>query len=234
MSPLMALASGTRLGPYELLSPAGAGGMGEVYRARDTRLGREVAIKVLPEQLSQNPEVRQRFEREAKAISALSHPNICPLYDVGSENGVDFLVMEFLEGETLEQRLQKGALPTDQVLRYGVEIADALEKAHRLGIIHRDLKPGNVMLTKGGAKLMDFGLAKTAGPAPVAQALTEMTAEAKKLTAEGTILGTFQYMAPEQLEGAETNAVTDIFALAKCSTRWRRASPPSPAAPRRA
>ena len=126
--------------------------MGEVYRARDTRLGRDVAIKVLPAQLSQNPEVRQRFEREAKAISALSHPNICPLYDVGCENGVDFLVMEFLEGETLEQRLQKGALPTEQVLRYGVEIADALEKAHRLGIIHRDLKPGNVMLTKGGAK----------------------------------------------------------------------------------
>jgi len=187
--------------------------MGEVYRARDTRLERTVAIKVLPSQLSQNPEVRQRFEREAKAISALSHPNICPLYDVGQENGVDFLVMEFLEGETLEQRLQKGPLPTEQVLRYGIEIADALEKAHRLGIIHRDLKPGNVMLTKGGAKLMDFGLAKTTSMAPVAQALTEMTAEAKKLTAEGTILGTFQYMAPEQLEGAETSAVTDIFAL---------------------
>jgi Tol biopolymer transport system component/predicted Ser/Thr protein kinase len=209
----MALASGTRLGPYELLSPAGAGGMGEVYRARDTRLDRTVAIKVLPSQLSQNPDVRQRFEREAKAISALSHPNICPLYDVGNESGVDFLVMEFLEGETLEQRLQKGPLPTEQVLRYGIEIADALEKAHRLGIIHRDLKPGNIMLTKGGAKLMDFGLAKTTGPAPVAQALTEMTAEAKKLTAEGTILGTFQYMAPEQLEGAETSAVTDLFAL---------------------
>jgi len=209
----MALASGTRLGPYELLSPAGAGGMGEVYRARDTRLDRTVAIKVLPSQLSQNPEIRQRFEREAKAISALSHPNICPLYDVGRENDVDFLVMEFLEGETLEQRLQKGPLPSEQVLRYGIEIADALEKAHRLGIVHRDLKPGNVMLTKGGAKLMDFGLAKTTSMAPVAQALTEMTAEAKKLTAEGTILGTFQYMAPEQLEGAETSPVTDIFAL---------------------
>ncbi len=209
----MALASGTRLGPYELLAPAGAGGMGEVYRARDTRLERTVAIKVLPSQLSQNPDVRQRFEREAKAISALSHPNICPLYDVGQENGVDFLVMEFLEGETLEQRLQKGPLPTEQLLRYGIEIADALEKAHRLGIVHRDLKPGNIMLTKGGAKLMDFGLAKTTGLAPVAQALTEMTAEAKKLTAEGTILGTFQYMAPEQLEGAETSPVTDLFAL---------------------
>ncbi|MGH9670696.1 MAG: protein kinase domain-containing protein [Terriglobales bacterium] len=209
----MALTSGTRLGPYELLAPAGAGGMGEVYRARDTRLDRTVAIKVLPAQLSQNPEVRQRFEREAKAISALSHPHICPLYDVGHENGVDFLVMEFLEGETLEQRLQKGPLATEQVLRYGIEIADALEKAHRLGIIHRDLKPGNIMLTKSGAKLMDFGLAKTTSLAPVAQALTEMTAEAKKLTAEGTILGTFQYMAPEQLEGAETSAVTDIFAL---------------------
>jgi len=209
----MALASGTRLGPYELLAPAGAGGMGEVYRARDTRLDRNVAIKVLPSQLSQNPEVRQRFEREAKAISALSHPNICPLYDVGRENDVDFLVMEFLEGETLDQRLQKGPLPTEQVLRYGIEMADALEKAHRLGIVHRDLKPGNIMLTKGGAKLMDFGLAKTTTLAPVAQALTEMTAEAKKLTAEGTILGTFQYMAPEQLEGAETSPVTDLFAL---------------------
>ena len=175
----MALASGTRLGPYELLAPAGAGGMGEVYRARDTRLERTVAIKVLPQQLSSNPEVKQRFEREAKAISALSHPNICPLYDVGHENGVDFLVMEFLEGETLERRLEKGPLPAEQVLRYGIEIADALEKAHRLGIIHRDLKPGNIMLTKGGAKLMDFGLAKTMPQAPVAQALTEMTAEAK-------------------------------------------------------
>jgi Tol biopolymer transport system component/predicted Ser/Thr protein kinase len=209
----MPLASGTRLGPYELLSPAGAGGMGEVYRARDTRLDRTVAIKVLPSQLSQNPDVRQRFEREAKAVSALSHPNICPLYDVGNESGVDFLVMEFLEGETLEQRIQKGPLPTEQVLRYGIEIADALEKAHRQGIVHRDLKPGNIMLTKGGAKLMDFGLAKTTTLAPVAQALTEMTAEAKKLTAEGSIVGTFQYMAPEQLEGAETSPVTDLFAL---------------------
>src|SRR5215471_1413185 len=154
----MALTSGTRLGPYEILSPLGAGGMGEVYRARDTRLERTVAVKVLPEHLSKSEEVRQRFEREAKTISALSHPHICALYDLGNQDGVEYLVMEYLEGETLAARLVKGPLPTEQLLRWGVEIADALDKAHRQGIVHRDLKPGNVMLTKSGVKLLDFGL----------------------------------------------------------------------------
>src|SRR5450432_1636760 len=158
----MPLTPGTKLGPYEIQSPLGAGGMGEVYRARDTRLDRSVAIKVLPSHLSANPELKQRFDREAKAISALQHPNICTLHDVGSQNGVDFLVLEYLEGQTLADRLSNGPLPLDQVLRVGSEIAEALEKAHRQGIIHRDLKPANVMLTKTGAKLMDFGLAKPA------------------------------------------------------------------------
>src|SRR5512132_349412 len=156
----MTLAAGTRLGPYELGAPIGAGGMGEVYRAKDTRLDRTVAVKVLPEHLSASAESRQRFEREAKTISQLSHPHICALYDVGNQDGVEFLVMEYLEGETLSDRLLKGALPFDQVLRFGIEIADALDKAHRQGIVHRDLKPGNVMITKSGVKLLDFGLAK--------------------------------------------------------------------------
>jgi eukaryotic-like serine/threonine-protein kinase len=154
------LSAGTRLGPYELLAPVGAGGMGEVYRAKDTRLDRTVAVKVLPAHLSSSVESRQRFEREAKTISQLSHPHICALYDVGNQDGVEFLVMEYLEGETLSDRLLKGPLAFDQVLRYGIEIADALDKAHRQGIVHRDLKPGNVMLTKSGVKLLDFGLAK--------------------------------------------------------------------------
>src|SRR5438132_9825850 len=156
----MTLAAGSRLGPYQILSPLGAGGMGEVYKARDARLDRTVAIKVLPERLSSSEEVRQRFEREARTISQLSHPHICALYDVGRESGIEYLVMELLEGKTLEDRLARGALPTEQVLRFGIEIADALDKAHRLGIVHRDLKPGNVMLTKSGVKLLDFGLAK--------------------------------------------------------------------------
>ncbi|RPH74374.1 serine/threonine protein kinase, partial [bacterium] len=156
----MPLAIGIRLGPYEILSAIGAGGMGEVYKAKDTRLNRIVAIKVLPSHLSENSQVRQRFEREARTISSLSHPNICTLYDIGHQNGTDYLVMEFLEGESLLQRLGKGAMPTDQLLRYGVQIAEALDKAHRQGIIHRDLKPGNIILTKSGAKLLDFGLAK--------------------------------------------------------------------------
>src|SRR5512141_138486 len=156
----MTIATGTRLGPYEVLSPLGAGGMGEVYKARDTRLERTVAIKVLPSHLSSSEEVRQRFEREAKTISSLSHPHICALYDVGNQDGVEFLVMEYLEGETLSDRLIKGPLVFDQVLRYGIEIADALDKAHRQGIVHRDLKPGNVMITRSGVKLLDFGLAK--------------------------------------------------------------------------
>src|SRR5262245_60502464 len=190
--------------------------MGEVYKARDTRLERTVAIKVLPQRLSSSPEVRQRFEREAKTISQLSHPHICALYDVGREGETEYLVMEYLEGETLSDRLGKGALPTDQVLRFGIEIADALDRAHRAGIVHRDLKPGNVMLTKSGVKLLDFGLAKLA--APVADPISGLsmlptTPRGSNLTAQGTILGTFQYMAPEQLEGKEADTRTDIFAL---------------------
>ncbi len=211
----MPLATGTRLGPYEILSPAGAGGMGEVYRARDSRLGRDVALKVLPPHFSQDPSRRERFEREARVVSALSHPHICTLHDIGEQDGVDFLVLEYLEGETLEHRLVRGPLPTDQVLRCAMEIADALEKAHRQGVVHRDLKPGNIMLTKSGAKLLDFGVAKLAvSSAPLADALTEMTSSDKPpLTEQGSILGTFQYMAPEQLEGREADARTDIFSL---------------------
>jgi len=190
--------------------------MGEVYRAKDTRLDRVVAVKVLPSDLAQDPERRQRFEREARSISTLSHPHICTLHDIGHQDGVDYLVFEYLEGETLEKKLEKGSLPVQEVLRYAIELADALDKAHRQGIIHRDIKPGNIMLTKAGVKLMDFGLAKLKSEpmpvAPVADALTEMTSD-KKLTAEGTLLGTFQYMAPEQLEGREADARTDIFAF---------------------
>ncbi len=187
--------------------------MGEVYRARDSRLERDVALKVLPAHLSSDASLRQRLEREARAVSKLSHPHICTLHDIGHQNGTDFLVMEYLEGETLEQRLIRGPLPLEQALRYAAQIADALAKAHKLGITHRDLKPANVMLTKSGAKLMDFGLAKQCGPSPLATALTEMTIEQSKLTGEGTIVGTFQYMAPEQLEGKDADARTDIFAF---------------------
>jgi serine/threonine protein kinase len=190
--------------------------MGEVYRARDTRLDRTVAIKVLPTHLEASPARRQRFEREARAISSLSHPHICVLHDVGRHDGIDFLVMEYLEGETLADRLKKGALPLEQALRHGVEIADALDKAHRQGIVHRDLKPGNVMLTKSGAKLLDFGLAKLRAPDAPGSAASELSALPtgdKPLTAEGSLLGTFQYMAPEQLEGKEPDARADIFAF---------------------
>ncbi|MGB9075179.1 MAG: protein kinase [Terriglobales bacterium] len=209
----MTLPSGTKLGPYEILAALGAGGMGEVYRARDSRLERDVAIKVLPTNLSTDPPLRQRLEREAKAVSKLNHPHICTLHDIGHQDGVDFLVMELVEGETLEQRLLKGSLSSDQTLRCATQIAGALAKAHKLGIVHRDLKPSNVMLTKTGAKLMDFGLAKQSGPAPLAAALTEMTLEQAKLTGEGMLVGTFQYMAPEQLEGKEADPRTDIFSL---------------------
>jgi Tol biopolymer transport system component len=189
--------------------------MGEVYRARDTRLGRSVAIKVLPAQLTQNAELRERFEREAKTISSLSHAHICALYDVGHQDGTDYLVMELLEGETLAARLSKGPLPTEQVLRFGIEITDALDKAHRQGIVHRDLKPGNIMLTKSGVKLLDFGLAKWQGKATpaVLSGLSAMPTHATPMTAQGSILGTFQYMAPEQLEGKEADGRSDIFAL---------------------
>jgi serine/threonine protein kinase/Tol biopolymer transport system component len=218
----MALSSGTKLGPYEIVEPLGAGGMGEVYRARDTRLERTVAVKVLPQHLSSDSERKQRFEREAKAISSLQHPHICTLFDVGSQDGVDFLVMEHLEGETLAQRLKKGALPAEQVLKIGMEVADGLDKAHRQGVVHRDLKPGNIMLTKSGAKLLDFGLAKPAGATlasgTLAEALTAPSpvnplSPTTPLTQQGTIVGTFQYMSPEQVEGKEADARTDIFAL---------------------
>src|SRR5687767_13744710 len=186
--------------------------MGEVYRARDTRLDRTVAIKVLASHLSASPDVRQRFEREARTISQLSHPHICALHDVGREGETEYLVMEYLEGETLADRFAKGPLPLEQTLRFGVQIADALDKAHRQGIVHRDLKPGNVMITKSGVKLLDFGLAKAVVPASQQSALTALPTQVG-LTQEGTILGTFQYMAPEQLEGKTADARTDIFAF---------------------
>ena len=212
----MSLQPGTRLGPYELGPSIGAGGMGEVYRAKDTRLERTVAVKVLPSHLAASAESRQRFEREARTISQLSHPHICALYDVGREGETEYLVMEYLEGETLSDRLLKGPLAFEQVLRFGTQIADALDKAHRSGIVHRDLKPGNVMLTKSGVKLLDFGLAKAVavpGAGSGASLTALPTQHGSNLTQEGTILGTFQYMAPEQLEGKEADSRTDIFAF---------------------
>src|ERR1700676_471239 len=210
----MTIAASTQLGPYKVLGPIGAGGMGEVYRAKDTRLNRIVAIKVLPAHLADSPELRERFEREARTIASLNHPHICTLYDVGHQDGTDYLVMEYLEGETLAQRLLKGPLPLDQVLQYAIEIADALDKAHRKGITHRDLKPGNIMLTKSGTKLLDFGLAKLKQEvAPANVHLSQLPTANEPLTAQGTIVGTLQYMAPEQLEGREVDARTDIFAF---------------------
>jgi serine/threonine protein kinase len=206
----MRLAPGKQLGPYEITATLGAGGMGEVYRARDTRLERTVAIKILS-QLSSDPAQRQRFEREAKAISCLNHPNICVLHDIGHQDGIDYLVMECLEGETLAKRLEKGPLPVDQLLKYGAQIADALDKAHRAGIVHRDLKPGNIMLTATGAKLLDFGLAKPAVLVDL-DAMTATKAE-PPVTEQGTIVGTFQYMSPEQVEGRELDGRSDIFSL---------------------
>ena len=211
----MALKAGHKLAHYEILEPIGAGGMGEVYKANDTRLDRSVAIKVLPSHLAADAGLRKRFEQEARAVSSLNHPHICTLYDVGREDGIDFIVMELLEGETLAERLKRGALPLDEALRYGVEIADALDKAHRRGVVHRDLKPGNVMITPPGTKLLDFGLAKVAaaGPSEGVSVLSALPTEARALTAEGSIIGTLQYMAPEQLEGEQADARTDIFAF---------------------
>ena len=208
----MPLSPGTRLGPYEVGVKIGEGGMGEVYQARDTRLDRTVAIKVLPENVASDADLKQRFEREARAVAALNHPHICTLHDIGTEAGTDYLVMEYLEGETLARRLEKGALPLDQALEVAIQIADALDKAHRQGITHRDLKPGNIMLTEAGAKLLDFGLAKLkpGHDAPVGVSAPTMSAG---LTGEGAILGTLQYMAPEQLEGKDADARTDIFAF---------------------
>jgi eukaryotic-like serine/threonine-protein kinase len=219
----MVLTSGTKLGPYEIQSALGAGGMGEVYRARDIRLDRIVAVKVLASHLSSSPELKQRMEREARAISSLNHPHICHLYDIGSQDGVDYFVMEFLEGETLSERLHKGSLPLSEILKIGIAIADALAVAHRQGIVHRDLKPGNIMLTKDGAKLMDFGLAKSAAAgAPAGSSSAPLLSAAKTmsqaspvspLTTAGTMIGTIQYMSPEQIEGKEADARSDLFAL---------------------
>jgi eukaryotic-like serine/threonine-protein kinase len=208
----MPLAPGTKLGPYEVGVPLGAGGMGEVYRAEDTRLERTVAIKILPAQFSADPVRKQRFEREAKTISRLNHPHICVLYDVGHQDGTDYLVMECVEGETLAKRLEKGPLPLEQVLKYGAQIADALDKAHRSGVVHRDLKPGNIVLATTGAKLLDFGLAKPVSPLASGMTLTAVTPRVA-MTEEGTIVGTFQYMSPEQVEGKELDGRSDIFSL---------------------
>src|SRR5579864_450353 len=225
----MALLTGSRLGPYEIISLLGAGGMGEVYRARDIRLGRTVAVKVLPSHLSSDPELKLRLEREARAISALQHANICTLYDIGALEGVDFMVMEYIEGQTVATRLEKGALPMDQVLKVGTEIAQALDIAHRHGIIHRDLKPANIMLTKAGAKLMDFGLAKpgwaktslsiasqdiaTVTPSTPTMNVASLTSVASPLTQKGSIVGTFQYMPPEVLQGGEADSRSDLFSF---------------------
>ena len=209
----MAILPGRRLGPYEILAAIGAGGMGEVYKARDTRLDRTVAIKVLPAHLADRSELRERFEREAKTIASLNHPHICTLFDIGQQDGIDFLVMEHLEGETLAQRLQKGPLPLEQVLQFSIEISDALDKAHRKGITHRDLKPGNVMLTKSGTKLLDFGLAKLKQEVAPGLPDSQLPTMKSAITDRGMILGTLQYMAPEQVEGKEVDARTDIFAF---------------------
>jgi eukaryotic-like serine/threonine-protein kinase len=223
----MALIPGTRLGPYEIESPLGAGGMGEVYRARDTRLDRTVAVKILPSHLSEDSEAKQRFEREARVISSLNHPHICTLHDVGNQDGTAYLVMEYVEGESLDARLQRGPLALKQALEVGVQICDALEKAHRAGIVHRDLKPGNIMLTATGAKLLDFGLAKPVAllgsrsasqPSPLTPStptvnLSALSPRPGALTQQGSIVGTFQYIAPETLQGQEVDARSDIFSF---------------------
>jgi Tol biopolymer transport system component len=226
LDPSVQLRSGSRLGPYEILAPLGAGGMGEVYRARDTRLDRHVAVKVLPSHLSESAHLRERFEREARAISKLSHPHICTLHDVGRHDGIDYLVLELLEGETLAERLTRGPLSLNQVARYGAEIARALGLAHREGVVHRDLKPGNIMLTKAGAKVLDFGLARYATPVSLTSQLSALPTEHKPITEEGSILGTLQYMSPEQLEGREADSRTDIFALGAILYEMTTGRPP--------
>ena len=223
----MSLASGTRLGPYEILTPLGAGGMGEVYRARDTRLERTVAIKVLAHDVKDRAELFQRFEREAHTISTLNHPNICTVHDIGTQEGLPYLVMEYIEGETLSKRLMRGPLPFDQMWSIAIQVGEALDQAHRHGIVHRDLKPGNVMLAgaKGSTivKLLDFGLAKISGAArsTAAASPTSLPTETvvHGLTVEGTIVGTVQYMSPEQLVGAEADARSDISRSAACCTK---------------
>jgi Tol biopolymer transport system component len=217
----MPLPSGTRLGPYEILTPLGAGGMGEVYKASDTRLDRTVAIKVLPADLAADVEFRARFDREAKTISQLNHPQICTLYDVGTDQSTAFLVLEYLEGETLAARLARGALPLPEALSIAIDIASALDAAHRHGIVHRDLKPGNVMILKASAtrpgsaraKLLDFGLARSGPLNPHPGPTSDVLTVTGPLTAQGTLLGTFEYMAPEQIDGAQADARTDMFAF---------------------
>jgi serine/threonine protein kinase len=208
----VALQIGNKLGPYEIVVSLGAGGMGEVYRARDTRLGRTVAIKILPTEVSSDPARKQRFQREARIISGLNHPHICVVHDIGSQDGLDFLVMQYIEGETLAGRLKRGPVPVDQVLKIGAQIAGALDRAHGSGVVHRDLKPGNIMLASAGAKLLDFGLAK---PIVCIDIGVTQTAASKRspLTEQGVIVGTFQYMSPEQVEGIDADARSDIFSL---------------------
>jgi serine/threonine protein kinase len=207
------MAQGTRLGPYEIVAPLGAGGMGEVYKARDTRLNRTVAIKILPADVASDPQRRERFRREARAISSLTHPHICTLHDVGEQDGIDFLVMEYLAGETLAHRLLRGALPLDDVLRIAGQLADALDGAHREGIVHRDLKPANVVLAAGGAKVLDFGLAKWHSGGPDSSISAAQVTANPTLTQLGSVAGTVQYMAPEQVEGKPVDTRTDLFAL---------------------
>src|SRR5687768_17072196 len=210
----MSLSTGTRLGPYEIQTALGAGGMGEVYKARDARLDRSVAIKVLAPAIAHDAALRARFEREARAVAAIDHPHICAIYDIGEENGHYFFVMPHLDGQTLAERLEKGPVPVERALTIAAEIASALDKAHRLGIIHRDLKPANVMLTRAGAKLLDFGLAKLKPPAgPISMYGMARMDTTSPGTAHGIILGTVYYMAPEQLEGKEADARSDIWAL---------------------
>ena len=216
----MSLGPGTRLGPYEIQAAIGAGGMGEVYRARDTRLDRTVAIKILPDALAVDPQFRERFEREARVIASLTHPHICTLHDVGHDDGTDYLVLEYLEGQTLADRLVKGALPLEQALTIAIQMAEALDTAHRAGVVHRDLKPGNIMLVRRGgpsgppeAKLLDFGLAKTRAPVAAGAGVSMLPTTPPGATVQGTILGTFHYMAPEQLEGQEADARSDIFSF---------------------
>src|SRR4051812_41426542 len=210
----MPLIPGARLGPYEIVAAIGAGGMGEVYRGRDTRLDRAIAIKILPPQFAGDPELRARFDREARAVSSLNHPHICALYDIGCDSGTDYLVLELLDGETLAARLARtGALPPHDALQIAIEICGALDRAPRAGIVHRDPKPANVMLTKAGPKLLDFGLAKTAAPVVAISGLSMMPTTPHGVTQQGAILGTFQYMAPEQIEGLEADARSDIFAF---------------------
>lgn len=214
----MSLSPGTRLGPYEIVALVGTGGMGQVYRALDTRLDRTVAIKVLSAHPAGHTQMRERFDREARAVSSLNHPHICTLHDIGRADGIDFFVMEYCQGETLAERLRgpesRRAIGIDEALKISIEIADALVTAHRAGIVHRDLKPGNIMLTKAGVKLLDFGIAKTAAVAQAGDhSVTAMPTTPSRMTVEGTILGTVQYMAPEQLEGKPLDARTDIFAF---------------------